>query len=94
MYSAVYKKFSEGGCIGIFPEGECSCRRTLSFIFDAQWLPSTGGSHDRTDFLPLKHGLAIMALGAMAANPECKVKIVPVGVSTAYPHFASSVSAC
>lgn len=40
----------------------------------------TGGSHDRTDFLPLKHGLAIMALGAMAANPECKVKIVPVGV--------------
>lgn len=42
----------------------------------------TGGSHDRTDFLPLKHGLAIMALGAMAANPECKVKIVPVGVSS------------
>lgn len=41
----------------------------------------TGGSHDRTDFLPLKHGLAIMALGAMAANPECDVKIVPVGVS-------------
>lgn len=47
---------------------------------DSQFLLS-GGSHDRTDFLPLKHGLAIMALGAMAANPECKVKIVPVGVS-------------
>lgn len=22
MYSAVYQKFSEGGCIGIFPEGK------------------------------------------------------------------------
>lgn len=65
MYSAVYQKFSEGGCIGIFPEG---------------------GSHDRTDFLPLKHGLAIMALGAMAANPECKVKIVPVGLNYFHPH--------
>lgn len=60
MYSSVYKKLSEGGCIGIFPEG---------------------GSHDRTDFLPLKHGVAIMALGAMAANPNLQVQIVPVGVS-------------
>lgn len=25
-----------------------------------------------------------MALGAMAANPECKVKIVPVGVSISF----------
>jgi glycerol-3-phosphate O-acyltransferase/dihydroxyacetone phosphate acyltransferase len=25
-----------------------------------------GGSHDRTDFLPLKAGICIMALGAMA----------------------------
>ena len=61
MYSSVYKKLSEGGCIGIFPEG---------------------GSHDRTDFLPLKHGVAIMALGAMAANPNLQVQIVPVGVSS------------
>lgn len=67
MYSSVYKKLSEGGCIGIFPEG---------------------GSHDRTDFLPLKHGLAIMALGAMAANPYLKVRIVPVGVSPAFSHCA------
>lgn len=60
MYSSVYKKLSDGGCIGIFPEG---------------------GSHDRTDFLPLRAGLAIMALGAMSANPELQVTIVPVGVS-------------
>ena len=61
MYSSVYKKLSDGGCIGIFPEG---------------------GSHDRTDFLPLRAGLAIMALGAMSANPDLQVTIVPVGVST------------
>ncbi|KAJ2807924.1 Glycerol-3-phosphate/dihydroxyacetone phosphate acyltransferase, partial [Coemansia furcata] len=29
-----------------------------------------GGSHDRTEMLPLKAGATIMALGATAANPE------------------------
>ena len=33
VYSSVFKKLHEGGCIGIFPEG---------------------GSHDRTELLPLK----------------------------------------
>lgn len=40
-----------------------------------------GGSHDRTDLLPLKAGVAIMALGAMNNNPNCNVKIVPCGMN-------------
>ncbi|KAK0549128.1 Glycerol-3-phosphate/dihydroxyacetone phosphate acyltransferase [Tilletia horrida] len=39
-----------------------------------------GGSHDRTDLLPLKAGVVIMALGAMAENPGLQVRIVPVGM--------------
>jgi hypothetical protein len=40
-----------------------------------------GGSHDRSDLLPMKAGAAIMALGAMAEHPELQVKIVPVGLN-------------
>lgn len=65
MYSAVYQKLTEGGCIGIFPEG---------------------GSHDRTDLLPLKAGVSIMALGALSANPDLRLRIVPVGLSYFHPH--------
>ncbi|KAL7417092.1 glycerol-3-phosphate O-acyltransferase [Mrakia frigida] len=60
MYGSVYARLTEGGCIGLFPEG---------------------GSHDRTDLLPLKAGVTIMALGAMQADPKLRVKIVPVGLS-------------
>ncbi|KAF9227958.1 glycerol-3-phosphate O-acyltransferase [Gyrodon lividus] len=45
-----------------------------------------GGSHDRTDLLPLKAGVSIMALGAMANDPTVKVKIVPVGLSYFHAH--------
>lgn len=45
-----------------------------------------GGSHDRTDLLPLKAGVSMMALGAMANHPEVRVKIVPVGLSYFHPH--------
>ncbi|KAL4248145.1 Glycerol-3-phosphate O-acyltransferase [Abortiporus biennis] len=45
-----------------------------------------GGSHDRTDLLPLKAGVSLMALGAMAHHPEVKVKIVPVGLSYFHAH--------
>ncbi|KAI0306641.1 hypothetical protein B0F90DRAFT_1808291 [Multifurca ochricompacta] len=45
-----------------------------------------GGSHDRTDLLPLKAGFAMMALGAMAGDPNVKVKIVPVGLSYFHAH--------
>lgn len=45
-----------------------------------------GGSHDRTDLLPLKAGVAIMALGAMQNNPSCDVKIIPCGMNYFHPH--------
>lgn len=44
-----------------------------------------GGSHDRTELLPLKAGIAVMALGAMAANPGLDVKIVPCGMNYFHP---------
>ena len=40
-----------------------------------------GGSHDRSEFLPLKAGVSIMALAAMSENPNLNVQIVPVGLS-------------
>ena len=45
-----------------------------------------GGSHDRTELLPLKAGVAIMALGALAEAPDCGLKIVPVGMNYFHPH--------
>ncbi|KAG0165957.1 hypothetical protein DFQ28_003307 [Apophysomyces sp. BC1034] len=44
-----------------------------------------GGSHDRTEMLPLKAGFAVMALGAMAENPSLDLKIVPVGLNYFHP---------
>lgn len=45
-----------------------------------------GGSHDRTDLLPLKAGVAIMALGTVAKNPDCNLKIIPVGMNYFHAH--------
>lgn len=45
-----------------------------------------GGSHDRTELLPLKAGVAIMALGAMAEDPDINLKIVPVGMNYFHAH--------
>ncbi|SCU87574.1 LAMI_0D06612g1_1 [Lachancea mirantina] len=45
-----------------------------------------GGSHDRTDLLPLKAGVAIMALGCMSKYPNVNVKIVPCGMNYFHPH--------
>ncbi|KAF2400636.1 glycerol-3-phosphate O-acyltransferase [Trichodelitschia bisporula] len=45
-----------------------------------------GGSHDRTELLPLKPGVAIMALGALAADPNCGLKIVPCGMNYFHAH--------
>ncbi|KEY66827.1 hypothetical protein S7711_05183 [Stachybotrys chartarum IBT 7711] len=45
-----------------------------------------GGSHDRTELLPLKAGVAIMALGTLADAPECGLKIVPVGMNYFHAH--------
>jgi len=45
-----------------------------------------GGSHDRPDLLPLKAGVAIMALGALAKNPDSGLKIVPIGMNYFHAH--------
>ncbi|KAL5115882.1 Glycerol-3-phosphate/dihydroxyacetone phosphate acyltransferase [Pleosporales sp. CAS-2024a] len=45
-----------------------------------------GGSHDRTDLLPLKAGVAIMALGTVASQPDCNLKIIPVGMNYFHAH--------
>ncbi len=36
--------------------------------------------------LPLKAGVSMMALGAMANNPDLRVKVVPVGLSYFHAH--------
>ncbi|KAG6897805.1 hypothetical protein C0992_010881 [Termitomyces sp. T32_za158] len=74
MYRHVYECLTQGGSIGIFPEGVNRDE------------PIQGGSHDRTDLLPLKAGVSIMALGAMANDPNVRVKIVPVGLSYFHAH--------
>ncbi|PQE33903.1 putative CTR1 suppressor protein [Rutstroemia sp. NJR-2017a WRK4] len=65
VYDAVFDRLSQGGAVGIFPEG---------------------GSHDRTELLPLKAGVAIMALGSLAANPDSGLKIVPCGMNYFHAH--------
>ncbi|KAK4677160.1 Glycerol-3-phosphate/dihydroxyacetone phosphate acyltransferase [Podospora pseudoanserina] len=45
-----------------------------------------GGSHDRTELLPLKAGVALMALGTLADHPDCGLKIVPVGMNYFHAH--------
>ncbi|CAG8769313.1 19316_t:CDS:2, partial [Racocetra persica] len=45
-----------------------------------------GGSHDRTEILPLKAGVTIMALGAIAANPSLNLKIMPCGLNYFHAH--------
>ncbi|AET40229.1 bifunctional glycerol-3-phosphate/glycerone-phosphate O-acyltransferase GPT2 Ecym_5484 [Eremothecium cymbalariae DBVPG len=42
---------------------------------------SEGGSHDRPSLLPIKAGVAIMALGAVAADPTLPITIVPCGLN-------------
>ena len=39
-----------------------------------------GGSHDRSEMLPLKAGVAIMALETLSKFPGTKLKIVPTGL--------------
>lgn len=51
-----------------------------------------GGSHDRTDLLPIKAGVSIMALGAMAKDPKCRISIVACGLKYFRPQsFRSKV---
>lgn len=51
-----------------------------------------GGSHDRTDLLPIKAGVSIMALGAMSRDPNCQISIVACGLKYYKPQrFRSQV---
>lgn len=50
-----------------------------------------GGSHDRTDLLDLKPGVALMALGATTTTP---VPIVPVGLSYFRGHLFRNAKVC
>lgn len=53
-----------------------------------------GGLHDRPTLLPLKPGVAIMALGAVSqsTDPNQQVNIIPVGLNYFHPHkFRSRV---
>ena len=58
----------------------------VPYSFKPYIWPQSGGSHDRTDLLPLKAGVALMALGAMEHVPNLQVRIVPVGLSYFHPH--------
>ena len=40
-----------------------------------------GGSHDQPSLLPLKAGIAIMAMSTLASRPELPLSIVPVGLN-------------
>ena len=40
-----------------------------------------GGSHDRSELLPLKAGVCIMALDCLAKHPELPLRIVPCGLN-------------
>ena len=62
------------------------CAKTRSFSLASSLCGNAGGSHDRTDLLPLKAGVSMMALGAMANNPDLRVKVVPVGLSYFHAH--------
>lgn len=91
MYGKVYRHLSDGKCLCIFPEGASVAAARLARLgyltsADVPSLVPAGGSHDRTDLLPLKAGVTIMALGAMASNPDLRVKIVPVGLSYFHAH--------
>jgi glycerol-3-phosphate O-acyltransferase/dihydroxyacetone phosphate acyltransferase len=44
-----------------------------------------GGSHDRTELLPLKAGVTLMALGAVDKY-KVPVKIVPCGLNYFFGH--------
>lgn len=40
-----------------------------------------GGSHDQSRLLPLKAGVSLMALGALARNKNLPLRIIPVGLN-------------
>lgn len=45
-----------------------------------------GGSHDRPNLLPLKAGVALIALGTLARQPDCGLSIIPCGLNYFHPN--------
>ncbi|EER42548.1 glycerol-3-phosphate O-acyltransferase [Histoplasma capsulatum H143] len=43
-----------------------------------------GGSHDRPNLLPLKAGVALIALGTLARQPDCGLSIISCGLNYFY----------
>jgi glycerol-3-phosphate O-acyltransferase/dihydroxyacetone phosphate acyltransferase len=82
MYQDVYQRLRDGHCVAVYPEGVL----LLQDVVYRELIHHVGGSHDRTDLLPLKAGFAMMALGTMACYPNVEVKIVPVGLSYFHAH--------
>lgn len=82
MYRDVYHRLRDGHCVAVYPEGVL----ILQDVVYLELIHNVGGSHDRTDLLPLKAGFAMMALGTMACYPNVDVKIVPVGLSYFHAH--------
>ena len=82
MYQDVYQRLRDGHCVAVYPEGVL----LLQDVVYRELIHRVGGSHDRTDLLPLKAGFAMMALGTMACYPNVEVKIVPVGLSYFHAH--------
>lgn len=87
VYNAVFGRLNAGGCVGIFPEGGSHDRTTL--------LPLKGRSHvscedySKLILICLLHslaGVALMALGTLADNPDCGLKIVPCGMNYFHAH--------
>lgn len=82
MYQDVYHRLRDGHCVAVYPEGVL----LLQDVVYCELIRCVGGSHDRSDLLPLKAGFAMMALGTMACYPNVEVKIVPVGLSYFHAH--------
>lgn len=82
MYQDVYHRLRDGHCVAVYPEGVL----LLKHVVYRELIHCIGGSHDRTDLLPLKAGFAMMALGTMASYTNVEVKIVPVGLSYFHAH--------
>jgi glycerol-3-phosphate O-acyltransferase/dihydroxyacetone phosphate acyltransferase len=83
VYDAVFARLHSGGCIGIFPEGGSHDRPDLLPLKRNVSLPAY--PHEIKTNLALA-GVALMALGTLAENPDCGLTIVPCGMNYFHAH--------
>lgn len=90
LFTPDIRKQYEGSIYKIAPKVDQT--RVYDAVFDrlrgggAVGIFPEGGSHDRTELLPLKAGVAVMALGALAAEPDSNLKIIPCGMNYFHAH--------